>query len=44
MPLFLNIEDVEAADLSSLNANAADRIRAKGHEVMGQDQGPVSLL
>jgi quercetin dioxygenase-like cupin family protein len=33
MPLFLNIEDVEAADLSGLNTNPADRVRAKGHDM-----------
>jgi len=33
MPLFLNIDDVAAADLSGLNTNPADRVRAKGHDM-----------
>ena len=33
MPLYLNIDDVNAADLSGLNANPEDRVRAKGHDM-----------
>ena len=33
MPLFLNIDDVAAADLSGININPADRVRAKGHDM-----------
>ena len=33
MSLFLNIDDVAAADLSGLNTNPADRVRAKGHDM-----------
>ena len=33
MSLFLNIDDVAAADLCGLNTNPADRVRAKGHDM-----------
>ena len=33
MPLFLNIDDVNAMDLSGLDANLEDRVRAKGHDM-----------
>ena len=33
MPLFLNIDDVAAADLSGLNVKPEDRVKAKGHDM-----------
>ena len=33
MPLFLNIDDVRAADLSGLNARPEDRVASKGHDM-----------